>query len=117
MLCRNVGLRAECTGCKISYLIVFDNTGDASEPLNHRYVCVCINAASHHSQGYFHTSIDQLQQHPDWMIPAGVAGSARVHGRTFGPRTKTAARNKDSMALFLIGKAIDPNGKRMCESY
>lgn len=86
-------------GCKISYLIIFENTGDASEPLDRRYVSVCINAASHHSQGYFHTSIDQLQQHPDWMIPAQVTGSP------FGPRTKLLRGLKTARRLIFIGEA------------
>lgn len=40
--------------------------------------CACVNAASHHTLRYFNTTIDQLQQHPDQMIPDWVTGSMRV---------------------------------------
>lgn len=34
----------------------------------------CVNLASHHTQRYFNTTIDQLQQHPDQMMPGWVSG-------------------------------------------
>lgn len=80
-------------------------------------MCLCVYKCSITSfPGIFpNTAIDQLQQHPDWMIPAWVTGSMKAHECTFGPRTKSATRNKDSLALFLPGEGIDRNGKRMCE--
>lgn len=76
-------------------------------------MCLCVYKCSITSfPGIFpHTAIDQAQQHPDWMIPGWVTGSMRAHGCTFGPRTKTTMRNKDSLALFLPGQGIDRNGK------
>lgn len=79
-------------------------------------MCLCVYKCSITSfPGIFpHTAIDQLQQHQDWMKPARVTGSSRAHKCTFGPKTKTATRNKTSLTLFLLGEGIDRNGKIKC---